>query len=107
MKPVNNFGDLPAEYCYPATSKIVMLGVPYDGTSTWNKGADKGPDAIVAASANMELYDIEDYRDCCSLAAHSSPSTKVKTGAARTLESKLDIDQVVRKTLEKTEMIEI
>ncbi|HOV12557.1 MAG TPA: agmatinase, partial [Bacteroidales bacterium] len=33
--------------------------VPYDGTSTWIKGADKGPDAILEASANMELYDIE------------------------------------------------
>ncbi len=62
---------------------------------------------IINLSKEMELYDIEDYRDCCSLAAHSSPSTKVKTGAARTLESKLDIDEVVRKTLEKTEMIEI
>ncbi|MHC4758032.1 MAG: agmatinase, partial [Planctomycetota bacterium] len=27
--------------------------------STWVKGADKGPEAIIDASANMELYDIE------------------------------------------------
>jgi agmatinase len=33
--------------------------VPYDGTSTWVKGADKGPAAILKASANLELYDIE------------------------------------------------
>ena len=33
--------------------------MPYDGTSTWIKGADKGPEAFLDASANMELYDIE------------------------------------------------
>ena len=41
------------------TSKIVLIPVPYDGTSTWQKGADKGPAAFLEASENMELYDIE------------------------------------------------
>ncbi|MBI2459400.1 MAG: agmatinase [Parcubacteria group bacterium] len=54
-----NFGDLPKENSRLETAKIVILPVPYDGTSTWGKGADKGPQAIVEASANMELYDIE------------------------------------------------
>ena len=36
-----------------------MIPVPYDGTSTWQKGADKGPEAFLEASENMELYDIE------------------------------------------------
>jgi agmatinase len=38
---------------------VAIVPVPYDGTSTWLKGADKGPQAIIEASANMELYDIE------------------------------------------------
>jgi len=54
-----NFGGLPPEYSQLADSRIVMIPVPYDGTSTWVKGADRGPDAIIRASANMELYDIE------------------------------------------------
>jgi agmatinase len=54
-----NFGDLSKENSRPETAKIVILPVPYDGTSTWGKGADKGPEAIIEASANMELYDIE------------------------------------------------
>ncbi len=41
------------------TSKIILIPVPYDGTSTWQKGADKGPEAFLEASENMELYDIE------------------------------------------------
>lgn len=52
------FGGLPAEYRNPRTAKIAVLPVPYDKTSTWMKGADKGPAALIAASANMELYDI-------------------------------------------------
>jgi agmatinase len=40
-------------------SSIVLIPVPYDGTSTWQKGADKGPQAFLEASINMELYDIE------------------------------------------------
>ncbi|MFH2028553.1 MAG: agmatinase [Nanoarchaeota archaeon] len=53
------YGDIPAEFCNIKTSKIVVLPVPYDATSTWIKGADKGPKAIIDASANMELFDIE------------------------------------------------
>jgi agmatinase len=54
-----NFGYLQEEYSKLDDSTIVIIPVPYDGTSTWIKGADKGPEAIIEASANMELYDIE------------------------------------------------
>jgi agmatinase len=59
MSYKTNFGDLPKANSTLATSKVVILPVPYDGTSTWGKGADKGPTAILEASTNMELYDIE------------------------------------------------
>ena len=54
-----HFGDIPQEFCDEQNSPIVILPIPYDGTSTWVKGADKGPEALLEASANMELYDIE------------------------------------------------
>lgn len=37
----------------------VILPVPYDLTSSWMKGADRGPRALLEASAYVELYDIE------------------------------------------------
>ena len=40
-------------------ARFAVLPLPYDGTSTWLKGADRWPEAILDASANMELYDIE------------------------------------------------
>lgn len=57
-KPSPGFGGLPAEFRNPKTAQIVVLPVPYDKTSTWKKGADKGPAALIGASANMELFDI-------------------------------------------------
>ncbi|MCT8338930.1 agmatinase [Flavobacteriaceae bacterium TK19130] len=53
------YAGIPKKYAGLDTSKIVLIPVPYDGTSTWQKGADKGPRAFLEASANMELYDIE------------------------------------------------
>ncbi len=43
----------------PAHTRIVIIPVPYDLTSTWCKGADQGPRALLAASEIVELYDIE------------------------------------------------
>lgn len=53
------YAGIPEKYAKLDSSKIVLIPVPYDGTSTWQKGADKGPDAFLHASENMELYDIE------------------------------------------------
>lgn len=54
-----NFGGLSGQFSSYKQSRIVVLPVPFDKTSTWIKGADKGPAAIIDASWNMELYDIE------------------------------------------------
>ena len=53
------FLDMPATFANLKTAKYVLLPVPYDGTSTFTKGADKGPQAIIDASDSIELYDIQ------------------------------------------------
>ena len=55
----NTYAGIPAENATYENSKVVLVTVPYDGTSTWGKGADKGPELFLDASENMELYDIE------------------------------------------------
>ncbi|MET7029476.1 agmatinase [Sediminicola luteus] len=59
MSTNNNYAGIPDEFAQLEKAKVVLIPVPYDGTSTWGKGADKGPEAFLDASANMELYDIE------------------------------------------------
>ncbi|MGA2406650.1 MAG: agmatinase [Bacteroidales bacterium] len=53
-----NFGGNEVVYNY-SESGIIIVPVPYDETSSWMKGADKGPDAILEASVNLEFYDVE------------------------------------------------
>lgn len=59
MKTNSTYAGIPEAYATSEKSKIVLIPVPYDGTSSWKKGADKGPKAFLEASENMELYDIE------------------------------------------------
>jgi agmatinase len=54
-----NYAGIPDKFAQLDSSKIVLIPVPYDGTSTWIKGSEKGPDAFLEASENMEIYDIE------------------------------------------------
>lgn len=53
------YAGIPLEYASAEKSKVVLIPVAYDGTSTWGKGADNGPEAFLEASENMELFDIE------------------------------------------------
>jgi len=59
MSTSKNYAGISDEFAQLEKSKIILIPVPYDGTSTWGKGADKGPEAFLEASENMELYDIE------------------------------------------------
>lgn len=53
------FGDFEQQYREYANAKFAILPVPYDATSTWVKGADKGPEAFLDASFTLENYDVE------------------------------------------------
>jgi agmatinase len=59
MKSKSTFAGIPAEFGQPETAQVVLIPVPFDGTTTWGKGSDKGPEAFLEAAENMELYDIE------------------------------------------------
>ncbi len=67
-----NFGDLPEQFSTPESSKVVILPVPYGETSTWIKGAEKGPASILDASANMEVYDIETDSEAFLMGIHTA-----------------------------------
>ena len=54
----NHFGGL-SDGSSLEESQIVVLPVPFDKTTTYQQGADLGPAAIIEASRNLELYDIE------------------------------------------------
>lgn len=56
---MKTYAGIPESLAQPENAAISIIPVPYDGTSSWGKGADRGPEAFFHASENMELYDIE------------------------------------------------
>ncbi len=55
----NTYAGIPKKYGSFKHARVCLTPIPYDATSTWGKGADKGYQAFLTASENMELYDIE------------------------------------------------
>ena len=56
------------------SAEIFLQSIPYDGTSTWVKGADKGFEAFMNALENMELYDIETASEVYKKGIHIAES---------------------------------
>ena len=56
---MKTFAGIDPQYANKEIAKVYLQSIPYDGTSTWGKGADKGFEAFMDAAENMELYDIE------------------------------------------------
>ncbi|MGL6339549.1 MAG: arginase family protein, partial [Waterburya sp.] len=46
-------------------SKVVILPIPYETTTTYRKGCQNGPAAIIKASDQLEAYDIELEQEVC------------------------------------------
>ncbi|MBV9867673.1 MAG: agmatinase [Abitibacteriaceae bacterium] len=70
--PPRNFGALDAELSAFETARFVVIPVPYDSTTTWRGGTREGPLAIIDASMNMELFDVELQREICDVGIHTT-----------------------------------
>jgi agmatinase len=46
-------------------SRVVILPIPYEATTTYRKGCENGPDALLEASVQLEYYDDELDRETC------------------------------------------
>lgn len=87
IKHMTHFLDMDEELYDLEHARYVLLPVPYDGTSTFVKGADKGPQAILDASDSLELYDVQYQKEACNAGIHtdhhdydfSTPDAMVKS----------------------------
>ncbi len=68
----DNFGGIGPPHSDLETARAVVLPVPYDRTATYRKGAARGPEALIAASGNVELYDEELGIDTYTLGIHTA-----------------------------------
>jgi agmatinase len=58
-------------------SQVVVLPLPYERTTTYQKGTKKGPRAILEASENMELYDEELDREIFQIGIYTLPPLNI------------------------------
>ena len=73
---------------------VLLQSIPYDGTSTWGKGADLGFISFLEAAENMELFDIETGTEVFRRGIHilpeikenNSPEAVYRVTKARTIE---------------------
>jgi agmatinase len=82
-----NFLGLPPKLTDPEKARIVVMPVPYDGTSTWVKGADFGPTALIEASHQVELFDLETKGQAHLLGVHTDEPMSEKRTTSRMVEA--------------------
>ena len=56
---VTQFGAPDAPYCDPDTARVTIIPAPLEYSVCYMKGTEHGPQAILDASSQMELYDEE------------------------------------------------
>ena len=57
-------------------SRVVIMPVPYEATTTYGKGTKHGPDAILRASENVELYDEEIDAEIFKVGIYTVPAMR-------------------------------
>ncbi len=62
------------------TARLVLIPAPYDSTTSYRGGARDGPAAIIAASGQMEDYDLELDLDLAGLGIHTMPALEPHMG---------------------------
>ena len=69
----------PAEHALDR-ARWVVLPVPYEATTSYRKGTQDGPAAIIRASAEMEDYDAETASEPCAAGIHTAPPLEPALG---------------------------
>jgi agmatinase len=71
------FLGLPPEASDAARSRVVVLPVPYEASTTFLRGTGGGPAAILAASTQVEFFDETERDEPCMLGLHTLPPLDV------------------------------
>jgi len=71
----HNFLGLPDEYSTYDRSAALILPIPYEATVSYGQGTRNGPEAIIEASRQVELYDRElDSEPAATYGIHTLPA---------------------------------
>ena len=81
-------------------AKTVILPIPYEKTTTYRKGCENGPEAIITASDQLEAYDIELEREVCHSTGIYTTEAIASTKLNRELTPEMMLETVTSKVSE-------
>ena len=81
-----NFGALPQELSDYDKSPVVILPVPYDGTTSYKPGTRDGPHAIIDASRVVEFYDEEAKKNFSDIGICTLDELEIANDAKKTID---------------------
>lgn len=96
---IDQFGAPDAPHCNPETAQVTIIPAPLEYSVCYMKGTEHGPQAILDASSQMELYDEE--LDCCPIEVGVYTRPVLDYSGMDHAEALKATGQAVRETLEK------
>ncbi|QQR55992.1 MAG: agmatinase [Candidatus Melainabacteria bacterium] len=78
-KKLPNFLGLPENFSSPENSKVMVIPVPYEATTSYGQGTSRGPAAILEASQQVELFDDELWEEPFKIGIHTTAAIEMKT----------------------------
>jgi len=96
--PSRNFAALDDELAAFESARFVVLPAPYDATTTWRGGTRGGPDAIIEASMNMELWERELGCEVGEVGIHTAPDIEPLMSGPENMAAR--IEEVVGEVLD-------
>ena len=96
LSPARNFMHLGASDAEWERARVVVVPVPFDGTTCYRPGTREGPQAIIDASRNLELYDTELGIAPYRVGIHTLRAVEIVNG---------DAEEMVSRTFQVTERL--
>lgn len=90
----SNFLGIPEEFSSYDTSRYALLSIPFDKACSWLRGASRGPAAVIEASTQLELFDIETGQEVFKAGFFTAPPVEAESS-----------EEMVRKGYEATKRL--
>ena len=103
LAPERGFMHLEDEYTDFTHARVVIVPVPFDGTTCYQPGTREGPRAIIDASRNLELYDAELARSPYEVGIHTLRAVEPVMGNAGGMVER--IEHVTRQLLDREKFV--
>jgi len=73
-----NYFGLSADYSSRENSRVAIIPVPYEASTSHAKGTKDGPKAVLDASQQVELFDDELWIEPFKIGVHTAPTLKIE-----------------------------